>query len=103
MTRNTIEPREGPPRGGDAAQVGQQAQPRDVSLELRLESSSCGSWADGSVIAVTFLTQAAPVAAILGGLLRPGISFYARDLAAKPKATRDVTPIFVATRGDGAV
>jgi hypothetical protein len=40
---------------------------------------------------------------ILGGLLRPGISFCAKDLATKPKATRDVTLIFVATRGDTAV
>ena len=39
---------------------------------------------------------------ILGGLVRPGISFYAKDLAAKPKAG-DVSLIFVLTRADGAV
>ncbi len=39
---------------------------------------------------------------ILGGLVRPGISFYARDLAAKPKSG-DVALIFVLTRADGAV
>jgi hypothetical protein len=39
---------------------------------------------------------------ILGGLVRPGISFYAKDLASKPKV-RDVALIFVLTRSDGAV
>jgi hypothetical protein len=39
---------------------------------------------------------------ILGGLVRPGISFYAKDLAAKPTAA-DLSLIFVLTRADGAV
>ncbi len=39
---------------------------------------------------------------ILGGLVRPGISFYAKDSAAKPKAA-DLSLIFVLTRADGAV
>jgi hypothetical protein len=42
---------------------------------------------------------------ILGGLVRPGISFYAKDVAAlgKSGSRSAVALIFVATRGDGAI